>query len=67
MEANTESDQARAAAEKKAEARRHLIFGAVAAMIIAALIAMMFWIDRYGESKMPNAHLQSPHDAAEEH
>lgn len=52
-------------AERKAEARRHLIFGIVAAVVIAGLIAMMFVIEDYGQRNMPNAHTQAPRDAAE--
>ncbi|MGE5468818.1 MAG: hypothetical protein ACM3Y9_15455 [Ignavibacteria bacterium] len=59
------SDKAKTGAERRAEARRHLIFGIVAAVVITALIAMMFIIDEYGQSRMPNAHLQAPHDAAD--
>lgn len=65
MENQTEVDKAKAAADRKAEAKRHLIFGIVAAVIVTGLIAMMFVIDEYGQSRMPNAHVQTPHDAAD--
>ncbi len=59
MEQKTAADKAAAAAQKKAEARRHLIFGIVATTIIFGLVVLMFMIDQYSESRVPNAHVQT--------
>lgn len=59
-------DEAAKARAKKAEARRHMIFGVIAAVVITGLIAMMFVIDDYGQRAMPGYHVQA-HDAADDH
>ncbi len=66
MEPNTQSDDEAAKARAKAEARRHLIFGAIAAAVITGLIAMMFIIDDYGQRAMPGYHVQAK-DGADDH
>jgi predicted secreted protein len=64
-EAEGAAEKANEQARAKAEAKRHMIFGIVAAAVIVGLIALMFAIEDYGLSRMPNAELQQPHDAAE--
>jgi hypothetical protein len=55
-----------AAAKAKREAKRHMIFGVVAAIVITGLIALMFIIDDYGQRAMPGYHVQA-RDAADDH
>lgn len=64
MERNTQAEDP--AAKAKREARMHAIFGAIAAIIITGLIALMFVIDDYGQRTMPGAQVQA-HDAADDH
>ncbi|HEX8964205.1 MAG TPA: hypothetical protein VF801_14475 [Rhodocyclaceae bacterium] len=66
MEQKTETDEQAAKARAKAEARRHMIFGAIAALVITGLIAVMFFIDDYGQRAMPGYHAQAK-DAADDH
>ncbi|HEX8987953.1 MAG TPA: hypothetical protein VF816_08330 [Rhodocyclaceae bacterium] len=58
-------DPEKSLAERRAEARRHRIFGVIAMVVIAGLIGLLFVIEEMGDSRMPNGQLQQPHDAAE--
>lgn len=64
MEQKTAADKAAVNTDKKAEARRHLIFGIVASTIVFGLVVLMFMIDQYSENHVPNAHVQT-RDAAD--
>jgi hypothetical protein len=67
MERKTQvEDEAAAQAKAKREARMHAIFGAIAAIVITGLIAVMFFIEDYGERVMPGAQVKV-HDAADDH
>lgn len=62
MEAESGS-AAKEAARKRAEARKSLIFGAIATAIIIFLIAVMMGIEIYGEKL--NGELDVPANAAD--
>jgi len=64
MEQKTQDARIKAKAERQAEARRHTIFGVVAAVVVVGLIAMIFIIDYYGQSRMANVSVQT-RDAAD--
>jgi hypothetical protein len=59
-------DDDAAKARAKAEAKRHMVFGVIAAAVITALIAVMFVIDDYGQKAMPGYHVQAK-DGADDH
>jgi uncharacterized membrane protein len=62
MEKKTERELA--AEKARTEAKHRLIFGVIAAVVVVGLIALIFAIDRYGQSRMANVDVQT-HNSAE--
>jgi uncharacterized membrane protein len=62
MEKRTERELA--AEKARTEAKHRFIFGVIAAVVVIGLIAMIFAIDHYGQSRMANVDVQT-HNAAD--